>query len=65
MRQICHEVESSIREKKFLSNFKMSGLPSLSEKLEKFLKLLVVCVYCSENKISNDDGTFDRPMKWT
>ncbi|KAG7012054.1 Callose synthase 7 [Cucurbita argyrosperma subsp. argyrosperma] len=41
VRQICHEVESSIREKKFLSNFKMSGLPSLSEKLEKFLKLLV------------------------
>ncbi|KAA0034927.1 protein ROOT PRIMORDIUM DEFECTIVE 1 isoform X1 [Cucumis melo var. makuwa] len=38
---ICHEVELSIHQQKFLSNFRMSGLPSLSEKLEKFLKLLV------------------------
>ncbi|XP_023530416.1 callose synthase 7 [Cucurbita pepo subsp. pepo] len=41
VRQICYEVEISIQQQKFLSNFKMSGLPSLSEKLEKFLKLLV------------------------
>ncbi|KAL0561375.1 hypothetical protein IC582_001800 [Cucumis melo] len=41
VRDICHEVELSIRKQKFLSNFRMSGLPSLSEKLEKFLKLLV------------------------
>ncbi|KAH7533719.1 hypothetical protein FEM48_Zijuj04G0161500 [Ziziphus jujuba var. spinosa] len=40
VRQICDDVEKSIGEKKFLNNFRMSGLPSLSERLEKFLKLL-------------------------
>lgn len=40
--QICHEIDSSILDKKLLSNFKMSELPQLSEKLEKFLKLLVL-----------------------
>ena len=59
MRQICYEVEISIQQQKFLSNFKMSGLPSLSEKLEKFLKLLVVCLLHSIN-VCNDDGVFDR-----
>ncbi|KAG7023001.1 putative callose synthase 6, partial [Cucurbita argyrosperma subsp. argyrosperma] len=59
VRQICYEVEISIQQQKFLSNFKMSGLPSLSEKLEKFLKLLVVCLLHSIN-VCNDDGVFDR-----
>nr|KYP52240.1 Callose synthase 7 [Cajanus cajan] len=37
---ICYEVERCIQEKTFVREFKMSGLPSLSEKLEKFLSLL-------------------------
>ncbi|KAF5481508.1 hypothetical protein F2P56_002150 [Juglans regia] len=46
--QICHEIDSSIENKKLLSNFKMSELPQLSEKLEKFLTLL----QAEEEKIS-------------
>ncbi|QHN81732.1 callose synthase 7-like isoform X3 [Arachis hypogaea] len=38
---ICDKVEWSIQEHTFVKEFKMSGLPSLSEKLEKFLTLLV------------------------
>ncbi|KAL6144211.1 hypothetical protein ACLB2K_054906 [Fragaria x ananassa] len=41
VRQICYEVDSSIQQQKFLFNFRMSGLPFLSERLEKFLKLLL------------------------
>nr|XP_029145978.1 callose synthase 7-like isoform X1 [Arachis hypogaea] len=37
---ICDKVEWSIQEHTFVKKFKMSGLPSLSEKLEKFLTLL-------------------------
>ncbi|KAJ7960658.1 Callose synthase-like protein [Quillaja saponaria] len=37
---ICYEIESSIKEHIFVKKFKMSGLPSFSEKLEKFLTLL-------------------------
>ncbi|XLU49738.1 callose synthase 7 isoform X3 [Arachis ipaensis] len=37
---ICDKVEWSIQEHTFVKEFKMSGLPSLSEKLEKFLTLL-------------------------
>ncbi|KAM1716874.1 hypothetical protein COP2_025053 [Malus domestica] len=37
---ICKEVDSSIQQRKFLTTFRMSGLPFLSERLEKFLKLL-------------------------
>ncbi|XLT90589.1 hypothetical protein HN873_012264, partial [Arachis hypogaea] len=37
---ICVKVEWSIQEHTFVKEFKMSGLPSLSEKLEKFLTLL-------------------------
>ncbi|XP_059452724.1 callose synthase 7-like isoform X2 [Corylus avellana] len=40
LRHICYEVGSSIQQNSFLNNFKMSELPMLSEKLEKFLKLL-------------------------
>ncbi|XP_075498050.1 callose synthase 7 isoform X2 [Primulina tabacum] len=39
--RICHEVESSIREQRFLKIFRMSGLPLLSDKLDKFLSLLM------------------------
>ncbi|XP_072086767.1 callose synthase 7 isoform X6 [Arachis hypogaea] len=38
---ICDKVEWSIQEHTFVKEFKMSGLPSLSEKLEKFLTLFV------------------------
>jgi len=38
---ICNKVEQCIREETFVKEFNMSGLPSLSEKLEKFLALLV------------------------
>lgn len=41
VKQICFEVETSLQQQTFLNNFRMSGLPSLSERLEKFLKLLV------------------------
>lgn len=41
VRQICYEVDSSIQQRRFLINFRMSGLPFLSERLEKFLKLLL------------------------
>ncbi|KAH6822887.1 glucan synthase-like 7 [Perilla frutescens var. hirtella] len=39
--QICQEVESSIQQRRFLMEFKMSGLPMLSDKLDKFLNLLM------------------------
>lgn len=42
LEEICRQIDSSIKDKKLLSNFKMSELPQLSEKLEKFLKLLVL-----------------------
>ncbi|KAH1239428.1 Callose synthase 7 [Glycine max] len=38
--RICGRVEECIHEEKFVKEFNMSGLPSLSEKLEKFLTLL-------------------------
>ncbi|GAU32921.1 hypothetical protein TSUD_152820, partial [Trifolium subterraneum] len=37
---ICAKVEECIEEEKFVKEFDTSGLPSLSEKLEKFLSLL-------------------------
>ncbi|GFQ05882.1 callose synthase 7 [Phtheirospermum japonicum] len=39
--QICSEVESSIQRRRFLRDFEMSGLPLLSDKLDKFLDLLM------------------------
>ncbi|KAH7511386.1 hypothetical protein JRO89_XSUnG0206500 [Xanthoceras sorbifolium] len=39
--QICYEVDISIQQHRFLNEFRMSGIPSLSDKLEKFLKLLL------------------------
>lgn len=39
--QICKEVDESIKERRFLRKFRMSGLPSLNDKLERFLNLLV------------------------
>eukprot|EP00257_Ricinus_communis_P020162 XP_015579333.1 callose synthase 7 [Ricinus communis] len=41
VRHICYEVDLSIQQSRFLHEFKMSGLPLLSEKLEKFLKVLL------------------------
>ncbi|CAA3007122.1 callose synthase 7-like isoform X2 [Olea europaea subsp. europaea] len=43
--QICDKVEDSLKQQRFLSEFKMNGLPLLSDKLDKFLTLIV-----SENK---------------
>ncbi|KAI4306004.1 hypothetical protein L6164_029323 [Bauhinia variegata] len=40
VRRICYRVDMSIQQQTFVKNFKMSCLPSLSEKLEKFLSLL-------------------------
>ncbi|CAN1229138.1 Callose synthase 7, partial [Linum perenne] len=40
IRQICYEVDVSIQQQKFLFEFRTSGLPMLSEKLEKFLHTL-------------------------
>ncbi|XP_031490403.1 callose synthase 7-like [Nymphaea colorata] len=40
IKRICIEAESSIKDQSFLSKFRMSGLPQLSNKLEKFLGLL-------------------------
>ncbi|GAB4850790.1 hypothetical protein Ancab_030090 [Ancistrocladus abbreviatus] len=39
--QICESVETSIKRRRFLSEFRMSGLPMLHDKLEKFLRLLL------------------------
>ncbi|KAM0047910.1 putative 1,3-beta-glucan synthase [Helianthus debilis subsp. tardiflorus] len=41
IRHICREVDSSIQQRSFLSTFRMSGLPSLNDKLEKFLSHLL------------------------
>ncbi|KAI3881502.1 hypothetical protein MKX03_035580 [Papaver bracteatum] len=40
IRQICHEIDDSIMSRGFLSNFRMSELPLLNNKLEKLLNLL-------------------------
>ncbi|KAI3502028.1 hypothetical protein L1887_30059 [Cichorium endivia] len=37
LQHICHEIETSIQQRTFLSKFHMSKLPSLIDKLEKFL----------------------------
>ncbi|KAI3502032.1 hypothetical protein L1887_30063 [Cichorium endivia] len=37
LQHICHEIEISIQQRTFLSKFRMSELPSLNDKLEKFL----------------------------
>ncbi|KAH8515571.1 hypothetical protein Peur_047053 [Populus x canadensis] len=41
VRQICYEVDVSIQQRQFLNEFRMSGLPMLSEYLERFLKFLL------------------------
>uniref|UniRef100_A0A2N9IBD1 1,3-beta-glucan synthase n=2 Tax=Fagus sylvatica TaxID=28930 RepID=A0A2N9IBD1_FAGSY len=41
LRNICFEVTQSLDQNIFLNHFRMSELPLLSEKLEKFLKLLL------------------------
>ncbi|KAF5744039.1 callose synthase 7-like isoform X1 [Tripterygium wilfordii] len=41
IKQICDDVDFSIQERCFLNNFRMSGLPLLSDKLEKFLGFLL------------------------
>ncbi|XP_011044775.1 PREDICTED: putative callose synthase 6 isoform X3 [Populus euphratica] len=41
VRQILHEVNISIQQHRFLNEFRMSGLPMLSECLERFLKDLL------------------------
>lgn len=42
VREICYEIDLSIQQGRVLSEIKMSGLAPLSDKLEKFLKLLVM-----------------------
>ncbi|XVE86251.1 hypothetical protein DITRI_Ditri18aG0020500 [Diplodiscus trichospermus] len=41
VRGICYEVEISIQQQRFLTDFRMSGLPSLSDRLEKLLWILI------------------------
>ncbi|XP_061972403.1 callose synthase 7-like isoform X3 [Populus nigra] len=41
VRQIRYEVDMSIQQHRFLNEFRMSGLPMLSEYLERFLKVLL------------------------
>ncbi|KAG7653299.1 1-3-beta-glucan synthase subunit FKS1-like domain-1 [Arabidopsis suecica] len=41
VREICYEVDVSIQQHRFLSEFRMTGMPLLSDKLEKFLKILL------------------------
>ncbi|KAG6783969.1 hypothetical protein POTOM_009651 [Populus tomentosa] len=41
VRQICYQVDVSIQQHRFLNEFRMSGLPMLSEYLERFLKFLL------------------------
>ncbi|KAH7833941.1 hypothetical protein Vadar_011284 [Vaccinium darrowii] len=57
---ICNEVQESIKHEKFLTNFRMSGLPSLSDRLEKFLKhLLSEDVTGDQKKKKSEDETSD------
>ncbi|KAM1010652.1 callose synthase 7-like isoform X1 [Malus sylvestris] len=48
---ICDEVDGSIDQKRFLTNFRMSGLPFLSERLEKFLNLLLAADENDDNSM--------------
>ncbi|KAH9706027.1 callose synthase 7 [Citrus sinensis] len=41
VKQICYNVDISIQQHRFLNEFRMAGMPSLCEKLEKFVKLLL------------------------
>ncbi|XP_024041521.1 callose synthase 7 isoform X1 [Citrus clementina] len=41
VRKICYDVDIFIQQHKFLNEFRMNRIPSLGEKLEKFLKLLL------------------------
>lgn len=49
VKKIHYEVDESIENLEFLNLFRMSGLPSLSERLEKFLTLLLSDEQESEN----------------
>ncbi|XP_071706332.1 callose synthase 7-like [Rutidosis leptorrhynchoides] len=49
IRLICHEIDISIQNKSFLTKFRTSGLPSLNDKLEKFLSHLLT-VYDNAEK---------------
>ncbi|XP_010525558.1 PREDICTED: putative callose synthase 6 isoform X2 [Tarenaya hassleriana] len=50
MKQVFYEVDTSIEQQRFIYEFRMSGLPLLSVKLEKFLNMLL-CNY-------EDEGTY-------
>ncbi|XP_049412807.1 callose synthase 7-like isoform X1 [Solanum stenotomum] len=50
--QIRKEIDESIKEKRFLRKFRMSGLPLLNDKLERFLNLLVADYEDEEGKRS-------------
>lgn len=41
IRKICYEIDVSIQQRRFLKEFRMSGMPLLGEKLEKLLTILV------------------------
>lgn len=45
MNQVFLEVDMSIQQQRFIYEFRMSGLPLLSDKLEKFLSILVISEY--------------------
>ncbi|GMH07103.1 hypothetical protein Nepgr_008943 [Nepenthes gracilis] len=40
--QICQIVETSIKQREFLTRFRMSELPTLHDNLEKFLKIMII-----------------------
>ncbi|KAK8672717.1 hypothetical protein V6N13_111081 [Hibiscus sabdariffa] len=50
VREICYEVDLSIQQGRFLTDFRMSGLPPLSNRLDKFLGILLSDI--------EDDDTF-------
>ncbi|KAJ9563699.1 hypothetical protein OSB04_008859 [Centaurea solstitialis] len=52
IRHICHGIDSSIQSRTFLSKFRMSGLPLLNDKLEKFLSDLLADYDNAENYTS-------------
>lgn len=45
IREICYEIDVSIQQHQFLSKFRMTGMPLLSDKLAKFLDILVTWIY--------------------
>jgi|APAra0007618328_1042625.scaffolds.fasta_scaffold00441_8 callose synthase len=52
MNQVFLEVDMSMQQQRFIYEFRMSGLPLLSDKLEKFLSILVISKFVVHSLIT-------------